>query len=86
MSSGGDLGEDRLEPGDDDFFFMDWRHLREILDAVPGTGVEVIDLARPVRRFADDAPSYSGAGASAKPGAVQFALGSLFLLRRRLTP
>lgn len=35
----------RLEPGGVGFVFMDWRHVREILDAFLRLGVEVINLA-----------------------------------------
>lgn len=35
----------RLTPGGIGFIFMDWRHLREILDAFRRLGVEVINLA-----------------------------------------
>ncbi|MEQ8784623.1 MAG: hypothetical protein RIE06_33720, partial [Roseibium album] len=37
-----------------------------------------------VRRFAHRAPSYSGVGASGKPGAVQHAQSLLFRVRERL--
>ncbi|WP_431300269.1 DNA modification methylase [Tabrizicola sp. BL-A-41-H6] len=41
-----------LEPGGVGFIFMDWRHLREILDAFQHLGVDVINLAVWVKKAA----------------------------------